>query len=91
MFYDLALRVVDLCSARLSSAFALTVCIACDITAMFELYSYIASSKYRMAYLLSPCDSRCMLTSISDSDLENEATFQEPGQGDASGEAWCFI
>ena len=87
MFYDLALRVVDLCSTKLSSAFASTVCIACNITIMFELYSCIVSSKYMIARLLSPCDSRCMLTSISYSNLKDEATVQEPGQGDANGEA----
>ena len=54
---------------------------------MFESYPYIVSSKCRMVCLLSLCDSWCVLTIISDLDVEVEAQFQEPEQGDVSGDA----
>ena len=35
-----------------------------------------------MVCLLSPCDSRCLLTMISNSDVEVEDQFPGPEQGD---------
>ena len=53
----------------------------------FELYPYIVSSKCRMVYLLSPCDSWCVFTIILDSDVKVEDQFPELEQGHPSGDA----
>ena len=39
-----------------------------------------------MVCLLSPCDSRCVLTIISNSDVEVEDQFLGSEQGDANGD-----
>ena len=49
-------------------------------------YISIVNSRYRIVFLLSPCDSRCVLTIISDSDVEVDDQFLGLEQGDASGD-----
>ena len=71
ILHDLACSWLALRSTKYSSASVLKFAWAYEYyDIMFELYACIVSSRCRMVCLLSPCDSRCLLTIILDWDVE---------------------